>query len=96
MGLMRVNLELPDGHPCSTKKAARRSCGQLENITLALFTSHWDDPHPTMPLERKPSLATMKLRSRGGRTDQNAGGGHAVYSRLVLPSFVVDVLNLPN
>ena len=63
-----------------------------------LFTSHWDDPHPdhaaTCRLVRESArLASMK------RYDEESGLAqirmpmiaHAVYSRLVAPSFVVDV-----
>src|SRR5207249_11191951 len=63
-----------------------------------LFTSHWDDPHPdhaaTCRIVREAArLATMK------RYDEAAGLeavkmpsiAHAVYSRLVVPSFIIDV-----
>ena len=63
-----------------------------------VFTSHWDDPHPdhaaTARIVREAArLATMR------RYDEQAGLAairmpaiaHAVYSRLTIPSFIVDV-----
>ena len=63
-----------------------------------LFTSHWDDSHPdhaaTARVVREAArLATMR------RYDEEAGLAaikmpaiaHAVYSRLTIPSFIVDV-----
>jgi LmbE family N-acetylglucosaminyl deacetylase len=63
-----------------------------------IFTAHWDDPHPdhaaTSHLVREACrLATMK------HYDEEAGQApikmpaiaHVVHSRLVVPSFIVDV-----
>ena len=100
MGLdARLNLELPDGH-VSVNDEARSAMVRIlrAHRPKVLFTSHWDDPHPdhaaTCRIVREAArLATMK------RYDEAAGLevvkmpsiAHAVYSRLVVPSFIVDV-----
>jgi len=100
MGLdVRLNLEQPDAHLAvneSTRQAMVRVLRQ--HAPRVLFTSHWDDPHPdhaaTARIVREAArLATMR------RYDEEAGLpaiempaiAHAVYSRLVIPSFIVDV-----
>jgi LmbE family N-acetylglucosaminyl deacetylase len=63
-----------------------------------ILTSHWDDPHPdhaatSMIVREAARLASMR------RYDEEAGLGavavpalaHSVYSRRVVPSFIVDV-----
>src|SRR5207248_7952909 len=63
-----------------------------------VFTSHWDDPHPdhaaTAHIVREAArLASMR------RYDEESGlsaikmptVAHAIHSRLVMPSFIVDV-----
>ena len=95
----RLNLEQPDGHMLVTDEARRALVRVLRRTRpRVLFTSHWDDPHPdhaaTCRLAREAArLASMR------RYDEESGLGqipmpmiaHAVYSRLVAPSFVVDV-----
>ena len=100
MGLdARVNLELPDGHlelNESTRVAVVRLLRKYSPSVV--FTAHWDDAHPdhaaTCRIVREAArLATM------GNYDKDAGLtaikmpaiAHAIYSRLVLPSFIVDV-----
>jgi bacillithiol biosynthesis deacetylase BshB1 len=96
---VRLNLEQPDGHVWPTEEAR----GAIVRLIRAykprvIFTSHWDDPHPdhanTCRIVREAArLASMR------RYDEEAGQNavrvpvvaHAVYSRLVAPSFVVDV-----
>ena len=100
MGLdARINLELPDGHITLNEQCRQAVVRALRKYRPAvLFTSHWDDPHPdhaaTARVVREAArLATMR------RYDDAAGAdaikmpaiAHAVYSRLVLPSFIVDV-----
>jgi bacillithiol biosynthesis deacetylase BshB1 len=100
MGLdARLNLELPDGHITVNEQSRQSVVRALRKYRPAvLFTSHWDDPHPdhaaTARVVREAArLATMR------RYDEAAGAdaikmpavAHAVYSRLVLPSFIVDV-----
>ena len=100
MGLdVRLNLEQPDAHIAvneETRQAMVRVLRQL--APRVLFTSHWDDPHPdhaaTCRIVREAArLATIR------RYDEHAGMAaiempaiaHAVYSRLVIPLFIVDV-----
>jgi len=63
-----------------------------------LFTSHWDDPHPdhaaTCRIVREAArLATMKRydAAAGLEVVKMPSIAHAVYSRLVVPSFIIDV-----
>src|SRR5205823_8162452 len=100
MGLdARVNLEQPDGHITLSEETRQVVVRALRKCRpKVLFTSHWDDPHPdhaaTARIVREAArLATMR------RYDEEVGAdaikmpalAHAVYSRLVLPSFIVDV-----
>ena len=100
MGLdARLNLEQPDGHVMLTDEA-RRALVHVLRATKpkVLFTSHWDDPHPdhahTARIAREAArLASMK---RYDAAFEQAYVhmpmiAHAVYSRLVVPSFIVDV-----
>jgi bacillithiol biosynthesis deacetylase BshB1 len=96
---VRFNLEQPDAHIAvndETRQAMVRVLRQ--RAPRVLFTSHWDDPHPdhaaTCRIVREAArLATMR------RYDEQASQpaikmpaiAHAVYSRLVIPSFVIDV-----
>jgi bacillithiol biosynthesis deacetylase BshB1 len=100
MGLdARINLEQRDGHIVVSEETRRVVVRALRKHRPAVvFTSHWDDPHPdhaaTARIVREAArLATMR------RYDEPAGldaikmpaVAHAVYSRLVVPSFIVDV-----
>ena len=95
----RLNLEQPDGHVWPTEQA------RIEMVRIirkhrpsVILTTHWDDPHPdhanTSRIVREAArLATM------GRYDESAGLSpvqmpaimHSLFTRLVVPSFVVDV-----
>jgi bacillithiol biosynthesis deacetylase BshB1 len=95
----RLNLEQPDGQ-ISVDEDTRRAMVRVlrARAPKVLFTSHWDDSHPdhaaTSRIVREAArLATMR------RYDEDAGMqaikmpaiAHAVYSRLTIPSFIVDV-----
>lgn len=96
---VRLNLEQPDGHVWLTEASRTAMVRVLRRLKpKMIFTSHWDDPHPdhaaTARIVREAArLATMR------RYDEEAGQdvikmpaiAHAVYSRLVVPSFVIDV-----
>ncbi|MBV9209449.1 MAG: bacillithiol biosynthesis deacetylase BshB1, partial [Acidobacteria bacterium] len=95
----RLNLEQPDGHVWPTEAARTAMVRVLRRLKpKVIFTSHWDDPHPdhanTSRIVREAArLASMR------RYDEEAGLAavpvpalaHAVYSRLVPPTFIVDV-----
>ena len=100
MGLdARLNLEQPDGHVMVTDEARRALVRALRRARpRVLFTSHWDDPHPdhaaTCRLVREAArLASMRRYDEESNLAQIPMPmiAHAVYSRLVAPSFVVDV-----
>ncbi len=96
---VRLNLQQPDGHITVDEETRRALVSVLRSRSpKVLFTSHWDDPHPdhaaTARVVREAArLATIR------RYDEQAGVpaikmpaiAHAVYSRLTIPSFIVDV-----
>jgi N-acetylglucosamine malate deacetylase 1 len=95
----RLNLEQPDAQITLDEETRRAMVRVLRTrAPKVVFTSHWDDPHPdhaaTSRIVREAArLATMR------RYDEETGLpaikmpsiAHAVYSRLVVPSFIVDV-----
>lgn len=100
MGLdVRSNLGLPDGHLMVTEEARTAMVRTIRKYRPKIvLTSHWEDPHPdhaaTARIVREAArLATMR------RYDEESNLAvvkmpaitHAVYSRLVVPSFIVDV-----
>ncbi|HEU5238853.1 MAG TPA: bacillithiol biosynthesis deacetylase BshB1 [Pyrinomonadaceae bacterium] len=100
MGLdARVNLALPDGHLALNEECRVAVARVLRKYKpRVLFTSHWDDPHPdhaaTAHIVREAArLATMRRydKESGLEAMKIPAIAHAVYSRLVLPSFIVDV-----
>lgn len=95
----RLNLEQPDGHVWLTEEARTAMVRVIRACKpKVLLTSHWDDPHPdhanTARIVREAArLASMR---RYDETHGQAAVGvpalaHSVYSRLVAPSFIVDV-----
>jgi len=96
---VRLNLEQPDGHVWLTEEARRAMVRVIRTYgPKVILTAHWDDPHPdhsnTARIVREAArLASMR------RYDEEAGQGavampalaHSAYSRLVVPSFIVDV-----
>ena len=95
----RLNLEQPDGHLMLTDEARRALVRVFRHVRpRVVFTSHWDDPHPdhaaTARLVREAArLASMRRydEEHGQASVPMPSLAHAVYSRLVVPSFVVDV-----
>jgi N-acetylglucosamine malate deacetylase 1 len=95
----RVNLGLPDGHLWLTEESRTAMVRVIrKHKPKIILTTHWDDPHPdhasTCRIVRESArLATMS------RYDEQAGLGavpmpaimHSLFTRLVVPSFVVDV-----
>jgi bacillithiol biosynthesis deacetylase BshB1 len=96
---VRLNLEQPDGHVMLTDDARRALVRVFRQLRpRVVFTSHWDDPHPdhaaTARLVREAArLASMRRydEEQGLPSAPMPSLAHAVYSRLVAPSFVVDV-----
>jgi len=95
----RVNVGLPDGHLALNEESKLAVVRVLRrHRPRVVFTSHWDDPHPdhaaTAHIVRDAArLATMRRydKDSGFEAIKMPAIAHAVYSRLVMPSFVVDV-----
>lgn len=100
MGLdARLNLEQPDGR-ITVDEVTRRAVVQVlrARAPRVLFTSHWDDSHPdhaaTARVVREAArLATIRRYDEQGGLPaiKMPAIAHAVYSRLTVPSFIVDV-----
>ena len=96
---VRVNLEQPDGHISPTEVARIALVRVLRtHRPKVLMTTHEDDPHPdhantSIIVRQAARLASM------GRYDEEAGVAavpmpaimHSLFSRRIVPSFVVDV-----
>ena len=96
---LRLNLEQPDGHIWLTEESRTAVVRVIRaHRPKVILTMHWDDPHPdhaaTCRIVREAArLATMT------RYDGDAGQqpvkmpalAHSIFSRLVVPSFIVDV-----
>jgi bacillithiol biosynthesis deacetylase BshB1 len=100
MGLdLRANLELPDGHITLDDDTRQKVVRALRKYQpRVVFTSHWDDPHPdhaaTARIVREAArLASMRKYDQGAQPEsiKMPALAHVVYSRLVVPSFVVDI-----
>lgn len=95
----RLNLELPDGHLWLNEETRTAMVRVIRrHKPKIILTTHWDDPHPdhasTCRIVREAArLATM------GRYDEDAGLSpvampaimHSLFTRTVVPSFIVDV-----
>ncbi len=95
----RLNLEQPDGHVHVTEEARAAIVRVIRaHMPKVLFTFHWDDPHPdhaaTARIVREGArLASMRRYDEASGQDavRMPALAHTVYSRLVVPSFIVDV-----
>jgi bacillithiol biosynthesis deacetylase BshB1 len=96
---LRVNLEQPDGHVFVTDEARTALVRVIRAYRpKVILTAHWDDPHPDHAATARLAREAARLASMR-RYDEEAGQGavtmpalaHAAYSRLVAPSFIVDV-----
>jgi bacillithiol biosynthesis deacetylase BshB1 len=95
----RLNLDQPDGHVWPTETARIAFVRVLRtHRPKVLLTTHEDDPHPdhantSIIVRQAARLATM------GRYDEESGLSpvpmpaimHSLFSRRIVPSFVVDV-----
>ena len=96
---VRVNLEQPDGHVWPTEVARTALVRALRtHRPKVLLTTHENDPHPdhastSIIVRQAARLASM------GRYDEESGMRpvpmpaimHSLFSRRIVPSFVVDV-----
>ena len=96
---VRLNLDQPDGHVWATEVARTAFVRLLRtHKPKVLLTTHEDDPHPdhantSIIVRQAARLATM------GRYDEESGLApvpmpaimHSLFSRRIVPSFVVDV-----
>ena len=96
---VRLNLDQPDGHVWPTEVARTAFVRLLRtHKPKVLLTTHEDDPHPdhantSIIVRQAARLATM------GRYDDESGLApvpmpaimHSLFSRRIVPSFVVDV-----
>src|SRR5919205_93442 len=96
---VRVNLEQPDGHVFVTDEARTALVRVIRAYKpKVILTAHWDDPHPDHANTARIVRESARLASMR-RYDEGAGQGavrmpalaHSAYSRLVVPSFVVDI-----
>ena len=96
---LRLNLDQPDGHVWPTEVARAAFVRVLRtHKPKVLLTTHEDDPHPdhantSIIVRQGARLATMR------RYDEESGLApvpmpaimHSLFSRRIVPSFVVDV-----
>lgn len=96
---VRLNLAQPDGHVHVTEEARIAMVRVIrETKPKIIITQHWDDPHPDHSSTARIVREAARLASMR-RYDESFGLAHvpmpmlahAVHSRLVVPSFIVDV-----
>ncbi|HEV2883390.1 MAG TPA: bacillithiol biosynthesis deacetylase BshB1 [Pyrinomonadaceae bacterium] len=96
---VRLNLEQPDGHIWPTEESRTAVVRMIRtHKPKVLMTTHWDDPHPdhanTSRIVREAArLATMaRYDEEGNQRPVNMPAlMHSLFSRHVVPSFIVDV-----
>ena len=96
---LRLNLGLPDGHIWLTETARTAVVRVIRSHKpKILLTTHWDDPHPdhanTCRIVRDAArLATMTRYDEEAKQPPAPMPAimHSLFSRQVLPSFIVDV-----
>lgn len=96
---LRLNLGLPDGHIWPTEEARTAIVRVLRaHKPKVLLTTHSDDPHPdhanTCRIVREAArLATMTRYDEAGgkKLERMPAIMHSLFSRRVVPSFIVDV-----
>lgn len=96
---LRLNLGLPDGHVWLTEEARTAVVRVIRSHKpKVLLTTHWGDPHPdhanTCRIVREAArLATMSRYDEEGKQTpvKMPAIMHSLFSRHVVPSFIVDV-----
>jgi N-acetylglucosamine malate deacetylase 1 len=96
---VRANLEQPDGHVWLNEESRTAVVRMIRKYRpKVLLTTHWDDPHPdhasTCRIVREAArMATMGRYDVEGNQQpvKMPAMMHSIYSRLVQPSFIVDV-----
>jgi bacillithiol biosynthesis deacetylase BshB1 len=96
---LRLNLGQPDGHVWPTEETRTALVRVLRaHKPKVLLTTHWDDPHPdhanTSKIVREAArLATMARydEKSGQKLERMPAIMHSLFSRHVVPSFIVDV-----
>ena len=96
---VRLNLEQPDGHVWPTEVARTAFVRVLRtHKPKVLLTTHEDDPHPdhantSIIVRQAARLATMTRydEESGMRPMPMPAIMHSLFSRRIVPSFVVDV-----
>lgn len=95
----RLNLDEPDGHVWPTEEARTKLVRVLRTYQpRVLMTSHWEDPHPDHANTSLITRQAARLASMG-KYDVESGQAavpvpaimHSLFSRRVVPSFIVDV-----
>src|SRR5687767_15031719 len=95
----RLNLNQPDGHIWPTEESRTALVRVIRSHQpKVLLTTHWDDPHPdhanTCRIVREAArLATMARYDEQGKQApvRMPAIMHSLFSRHVVPSFIVDV-----
>jgi bacillithiol biosynthesis deacetylase BshB1 len=96
---LRLNLGQPDGHIWLTEETRTAVVRVIRSHKpKVLLTTHWDDPHPdhanTCKIVRDAArLATMARYDEEGKQQPVPMPAimHSLFSRHVVPSFIVDV-----
>jgi bacillithiol biosynthesis deacetylase BshB1 len=96
---VRLNLGQPDGHIWLTEESRTALVRVIRSHKpKVLLTTHWDDPHPdhanTSRIVRESArLATMARYDEEGNQKpvKMPAIMHSLFSRHVVPSFIVDV-----
>jgi len=96
---LRLNLGQPDGHIWLTEESRTALVRVLRaHKPRVVLTTHWDDPHPdhanTCRIVRDAArLATMKRYDEDAKQEPVPMPAimHSLFSRHVMPSFIVDV-----